>query len=605
MALTGCNSQQMEQGNLTGSSAKAIQFSGSSGSEKGSRTSIENDGADFSVSWTKRDEIGIFGRSGQKNIGDNYRYIVLPDEYVGKLCKFAPYGVDKLFEWDGSEQSFFAYHPYSTTIAGNPAEVPVKLASKQVQSTLNSSAHLSKYNFMKANPVTLSATTGKPSGAKFDFHTIFSIVNFNLKMNNSATIDVPIRSVKLISKSGNLAFNAATIDLTRAIEPDYTQIPVNITEGVGEVELTFGTELKLNKTAEQSTYMLVAAGEHDADDLTLEVTASDFSVATIVLPAVSFKSNRNYSRSYTLDINDFKLGEEFDATIDQKTYRVGEQLTFALSGTAHTVGAFTGEKYSDYAYADVDRKEYPLLNVSFKTWLMSGNQPTPLKVKYSTNFNNTLTEAAILASTWTDMSDKFTLASVCEVPPPTTPDVYQNMIVSGTYDLAPLAPTIGSLYIGFFYHVDKYVSASANGRTMAYISDFKVEQKYKDQTTIVVDEAKDEIKLVNGVSYDSDGTKPAYLTYAGVPRMFRFTSSYQPTSNREAYGITIPISRSTERNVGKDTPTSLKQAADEMPATYTHTYTTAGTYKVVLVGQSETFMGVKKVVKEFTITITE
>lgn len=614
VVLASCKSDRLDTLGGESGSANAIVFSGSSGSGKSSRTIVENNGTDFSVAWTKKDEIGIFGRSGQKSIGDNYRYAVLPDEYTVNLCKFAPFDIDKMFEWDGSEQIFSAYHPYDKSAGTNAASMPLKLDPKQVQDELNLSAHLSKYSFMKANPVTLSASQGKPKGTNLVFHNIFSIVEFKLKMNSSTSIAVPIKSIKLVSKSVNLAFNGGTIDLTTAIEKDYTTLPVTITDGSKEVELSFGKETTLTKADGQSLYMMVLAGEHLDDDLSLEVTAIDNSIATIELPAVTFKSNRNYTRSYTLALADFKQANEFDASIDNTTFRVGENVTFNLDGTADKVGFFSGEKYSEYAYAATDRKEYPQLDMSFLSQLQSGAQPTPLKVKYSTDFSGTATESDILAATWTDMSDKFVLATTIESTSPTKAADFVKMVNSGKYDITSLVPASGSLYICFFFHVDPYVTALANGRTGVYIANFMIDQSYKDLKSPQLEESKTTVSLFAGASYATaspvDTNLPTWYDSkvdGGVtlPTMFRFFSTFQPKTAREAYAVSIAINRGEERNVGKDLPTEVKKSTDPIPATYSHKYTKPGTYKVVLLGESTTLTGDKQVVKEFDITITE
>ncbi len=80
------------RGRRTGS---VFRFGGAS-----TRTSVEagTDGR-LAISWTEGDQVGIYGMSNGRSIGNNYTYIAAPFEEEPSRCSFSAEDPSKIFTW--------------------------------------------------------------------------------------------------------------------------------------------------------------------------------------------------------------------------------------------------------------------------------------------------------------------------------------------------------------------------------------------------------------------------------------------------------------------------------------------------------------------------
>ena len=601
--LAGCSQDNLSGEDPAAGDPRAVRFTGCG--TPLSRTSVEADGNEIEITWTDRDQVGIFGRGGYT--ANNYAYTAVPDERNASNCVFTPSDASYMILWTGTEQNFYAYYPYDKNAGGSPEALPVTLPAEQVQSAAGSTDHLGGLGFMKAAPASVVPSGSGSAGAALQFHNLFSIVELRLKMDASAGVEVPVKQVKLVSTAADLAIVKGTVDLTAPIEEGYTSLPVAVEEGSRSVTLTPETMPALDADDFQSLFLMVAPGTHPDGSLTLEVTAVDNSVDKVSLPGITFKSNRNYAWEETLSLDDFQGADPFTASTSATECTVGEELIFDLGGVADSIAFFSGETFNDYQYAKKDRIVFPDILVSFKNALQSGTQNKPLKVKYSTDFNGTYDEESILAASWTDISDRFTISddnsSTVSL---NSAKEYGRYVSSGEVDFAPFFESEDKpVYLGLFYHIDAYVTELDNGRTGAWITGFQVDERYKEERQTQFTQSEETIHIVEGASYRTESSHCQWYQTPTLPtpNMFRFWSTFKPTSDRDAYAVTQPIVRGEARNVGPDLPVTVKETSEEQPAQYGYTFSQPGTYKVVFVGVSTTLLGQKEVVKEFEITV--
>ncbi len=434
---------------------------------------------------------------------------------------------------------------------------------------------------------------------------------------------VPVKQLELVSEAADLTVPAGTIDLTQA---DARQA-ITVEDGSRSATVKFETYPGLNKNGYTSIWLVVAPGLHPAGSLRLELTAIDNSRNAFTIPeAVEFKPNRHYVREYELSIDGFVQADVFDAEIPVLECKAGEPLTVKMTGVAEKIDFWSGEEGHDYAYSDKDRMQEASMSLNFKMLLNSGTQRRPAKVKYSTDFDGTMTEAGILAATWTDVTDEFDMTTyIYGTDTKTTVGATTVPHDAGTVDCTAWFTGEGrSCCVAFFYTVEKndpaYVDPDTGtkekGRTYFYLHDSWVRAAYKSESSYTeiyrqtYTEGNTTDPTMPIVVLDSnfgaeDGTNPVRkFAYGGYTSVIRLGAVFKPAVDKHSWLVLPKLVRPEAKNVGKDSPIVVKGAADVQPATYEYLFTQPGTYEVAIVGTVPTLAGEKKIVKQATVTVT-
>ena len=609
-------------------SGEPVRFSASGVS---TRTSVEagTDGC-LTISWAEGDQVGIYGMSDGRSIGNNYTYVSVPFEEEPSRCSFSAEDPSKLFTWKHeTAQGYYAYYPY-TQVEGRELSAtthPFSLPAAQTQSAANSPEHLARYGLLTAQPVEIAASDEAHGGVQFNFSNAFSIVELRLKMTADCPIEtVPLKQIRLVAESGNLAIPTGTIDLTVPIGSD-PELPVTVEEGSPEVVLGFDGSFEVGKEAYVSAYLLVAPGSHAAGSVRLELTAIDNSIrSTTFSEAISLLPNHHYTKTFDLSLDEFEPVDEFEAELPVLTCKVGEPLTINMKGMADQVDFWSGEEGHDYAYSEKDRIQEANMSMNFSMLLGSGTQRSPLTVKYSTDFDGTMTEEAVLAATWTDVTSLFDLATAIYgtditsegITPTTPPHNVGNVNCSDWF-----TGESNSCYIALFYHIDKYdasykdpvTGTAGNGRTFVYIHDMWVRAQYKSEPTYTELYRQEYVDGETNPAYptvilgstfgDEDGSNPLRVfAYTNYPYVMRLGAAFRPSVEKNSYLVLPRLERPAAKNVGKDQPFVVKTANDPVPSSYEYVFTQPGTYEVVVVGVMQTLAGPKEIVKEATVTVT-
>lgn len=588
----------------------------SSGEITQTRTVVGKEEEALTVAWDAGDLVGIYGSAEARSLGDNFPYEVQEINEENGACVFRCVNPGQAFQNPVRNNIYYAYYPYDEDAGTSPEAVALSLPAEQYQSAAGSTENPANLGFMKAVP---TAITDPAAGVNFEFHNVFAIVELKLRMNAASSMNsVPIRSIRMSSSSTDLVAPQAEIDLTAPVETGYSVLPVTVKEGGRSVILTFSETAQLTKQ-DGSFYFVVLPGSHPAGDITLEITAIDNSVNTVVLPGdVEFRSNRHYAKSVELALDGFKQKEQFDVTPAVRTVKAGEPLQFDFSGKADGIVFWSGEEGHDYEKSDIGGTLEASVFLDFGSLYVNGCQRNCGSVRYSTDFNGIYDEASVKAATWTDVSSQFILPpwiSGTSAPNVTDPEAnaYGTPYDSGTVDITSWFHDYETpVYFAFFYHVDKsdanFVdekTGKPNNRTIWDLYYCRVSKSYPGDSKPSVFfrfEGADQssVELVMPASWNASNPCAKNTTAAGQ-KVIRMTEANKPSGNRDAYCITHAIYRPAAQIISSDTGITVP-AADEG---YAYVFANPGIYNIAFVAAVSTLAGNEEVVKRFEITVTE
>lgn len=583
----------------------AVRFSG--GYPAGTKASYNDKGEDLDLLWQAGDRVGIYAVGG--NPGNNYEYRA---ELEGKSssCGLKAAYEYSVLKYSSEPQTFYAYFPFDRNSGDDPSSVPVNLPSYQGQTRSGDLSHLSSLLFLKAVPVCSGTEEDAEKDVALEFHCPNSVVNFIIKTDSE--IAIPVKKVRLVSKTADLSYPSAFIDLTSDILPGYESLPLDIVEGAREVTVGFDEYPELKAGSDCSVWMAVAAGKHDKGDLALELTAIDNSVCTAELPSVQLKSNRNYIYELSVNIGDFVQPNPFEINAGPLEINAGESIHFDISGGSDALEFWSGEKYHDYAYSEKDRIENAGVFMTFKHAMLSGNQPDNITVRYSNDFSGIMTENEILKANWKDVTNRFALSKeIGSGSNPNSKEDYGKYSDCGNINVTDCIPEGESAYFAIFYHADKYVASLDNGRTSSWITGWKITGKYEGETQEELwsmeqrTDEKQSFSLIEGASYEGERIHCGVYPSDDAPTRwhFRFFSTYKLSSDRDAYAVAdCPVERPV-RNLGPDSPVVLQEKGGVTPAVWDYRFDTPGKYEVVFAVTCQTLSGPVKKLIRFSITV--
>jgi len=552
--------------------------------------SAVGEGGSINVSWSQGDTIGIWCSTSGRG---NYPYMASPQKEDASRAVFDAVNEGMMFLYSGTPSTYYAYYPYNEGNDNTPV-MTFRVPQSQVQAAAGDPSFLGGVQPFRSAPVNVS---GSDAQASFAFTPVLSTVHLALKMDEGETIAIPVRRVKLVSKTAALSSCVVTLDLTKE---DSSPVAV---DGNNEVTLGFTTLPVLDKEAASDIWLAVLPGKHE-NGLICEVTAVDGSVATKSLPAVTFSGGNSYSCPLSFSVSDFVNLNPFDIIPSSLTAQAGVPVSFAFQGSAASVDFWSGEKFHDYEYKERERVEVSPLNVSFKHAISAGTQNNHPLLKLSHDFNGTMTEENILAATWEDISGNFTFATEnlgTDNPITTNIATYEKYFVdSGEYDISSYLASGGAAYLAFFWHADKYDADIQNTRTVSYITRFCVGDWEMSAGTLSLVWDNDKW---SGVSASNT---PAWQTPKNtVPNYpaFRFMSEFRPASERDAYAVANEPFVADVNQWGYDTPLAVQGETEPTPAIWRYTFETPGVYEVVFEASCPTLSGDNTEIRKFTITV--
>lgn len=584
--LAGCTMAEPEASVQSGNNGSLVEFVARTGDQ--TKVSVQMGEETPLLAWEEGDQIGIYDLA--EDASRNYCYNVNLTENATE-CTLAPESVKEAYYGTEEEQNFYAYYPYDGEAQSKACEFPVVIPRAQIQAANDNIDHLRDINFMVAQ-----TTVTDGGAAALVFESVFAYVQLSLTLEQDA--NVKVKQLRLKSTSAPLATEQGSIDLTSG-----SIVPIT---AESEVVVAFTENIVLNATDAQKGYLMVLPGKHAEGALSLEVVALDNSVATYPLPAVTFKSNGFYQHSQTVSVEDFVQSTPFDVAAESLTGKVGEPVNFTISGVADAIDLFTGEEGHDYELRNTDKYVFESLTMSFNTGYVNGDDINPelLRIKLSQDFSGQYTEEDVLAATWTDITERFTL-------PEAVTSSSSNYTESGVVDITPyMGDATKECVIGLFFRVTGIPAdekVSGHGRTQVFVSQFRVNSVAEDGTTTsLIDNANAKnATMVLGDEYANDQEKnyPQFKNNSTLGNYAWFSSMFQPAEHMYAYMITNPVAP-LYTNLGPDKPIVVQSATDAPIEGYSYIFNEAGTYEVVFVAYGTSLTGEPtEIVKSFTITI--
>ncbi len=290
---------------------------------------------------------------------------------------------------------------------------------------------------------------------------------------------------------------------------------------------------------------------------------------------------------------------DFNVTSSSFTYNVGDSASFDFSGNPNFITFYSGEFGYRYEYRNrISATGKPLLK--FTSALGAGSQESSLHLMVSKNFTGIVigdtvaTAVNIAAATWTDITDRATLAKNA------------TALSSGSIDLSDFASDGKPMFIAF-----KYVASSGSIQNKWTITGLTVTNNLPDSSVYTI------ANLV--------ASSTAIATnYAGVntfsPGWFAFptintlnwvivdgssmvitgaATAAAATTNAEAWAIMGSLDL---QKVTPDVGIAVK-SINAVVNSYGYTYSKAGTYTATFVGTNETAKDSKESIKQFTIVV--
>lgn len=261
-----------------------------------------------------------------------------------------------------------------------------------------------------------------------------------------------------------------------------------------------------------------------------------------------------------------------------------KNVTFSCEGDAKFVSFYSGELFREYAFKDGRTLNYSSLQMSFTTTVQFGTHPNQLSVMASTDFSGNYTVADVNAATWTNITDRFALATTVGS---TTP------FPSGTKDISDLKVEGKPLYIGFKYNFNPAFGTQNNWR----IRSLSITGQSNIGLQTLANQANAGWAIINGGPADN----PTRSQIETGP-VINLRSNGDNVSITEAWAVTKGFNTS-KANLGPDRPISIKIYVDKPITEYTYQYTSSGEYTVVFVAQNSTIAEQSSVVRTLKIKI--
>ncbi|MDN3619578.1 DUF5017 domain-containing protein [Polaribacter undariae] len=275
----------------------------------------------------------------------------------------------------------------------------------------------------------------------------------------------------------------------------------------------------------------------------------------------------------------------------KQSIAVGEEVEFTIENAPNFLSFYSGEFGKEYQYRDRTNIE-GTVNMSFdcaQNYQNGTSRSNPgLSIQYSTDYDGSGTAAAIAASNWTDISDKFIL-------PTNRTYEWTN---SGIGDITDLAAEGQSVYIAFKILAEGKTS-EGNRQGEYRFNNFVIDLSVAGKTTTlpVTDLESTEWQTVN-VQGSGDANTNEWIWWSNDFFRMNGTSAY---FTNEDWLITDKINLTA---VLPDQAISLKSYSERLES-FKHIYSEAGVYTVTFVGNNTTVYGNEEDVKELTIEVLE
>ncbi len=278
---------------------------------------------------------------------------------------------------------------------------------------------------------------------------------------------------------------------------------------------------------------------------------------------------------------------DFDASLSTETIKVGEEMSFNLTGNANIITFYSGELGKDYQYRDGRPLSLSAPMVSFSSDAWYGTQRDQISILVSTEFNGDYSaenvNSSFMAGEWIDISHAF----------PLTENTGTRQTVSnGPFDLSSII-TDAKKDIYFAY---RNLTSTAGNPTQWTFSRFLITANtLLGQQTLVDQKTADwQLAVLATPGQTNTGTTPSSSVW--FPR----------NTNKNAIVHNWIITKKidfADKDLGPDIGTPIKSYADPQLTELKHTYHQPGTYIASFLASNVNANGEVKVVKQVKVVV--
>jgi len=274
----------------------------------------------------------------------------------------------------------------------------------------------------------------------------------------------------------------------------------------------------------------------------------------------------------------------FDVKTSKLEYNKGDSVTFSINGYADIISFYSGEPGKEYRYKDRIESADAKLNLNITTQVLYGAQADNLHLMYSTDFNNTYSTDGIKAATWTDITNRFTLCSAAA-------GAVGVATVSGDVDLSDLPVSGKPIYFAWKWIGQESTSAALGGRTWR-ITVFNLFNKTPGGNASIASVTSAgwlAVDVLNAANKWTIQTTTPFLFFAPA-------STLLPSEDWAISRALFPTA------VTPDAGTGIKGYLDKVKD-FKYAFNSPGVYTVTFIAKNTNNLGLKEIVKEFTITV--
>ncbi|WEK18060.1 MAG: DUF5017 domain-containing protein [Candidatus Pedobacter colombiensis] len=277
----------------------------------------------------------------------------------------------------------------------------------------------------------------------------------------------------------------------------------------------------------------------------------------------------------------------FNVNTAKQEYKVGEIVTFSISGYADLISFYSGEPGKEYRFKDRIESEDSKLKLRISTQALYGSQTNNLTFWYSTNFNDTYTVEGLKAATWKEITNRVKLSTY-------TGGSVGPIEQDSEVDISDLPVSNTPIYFAFKYEGWESATAALGGKTWR-IHGFDLYNIATDGRRTDIATAKSPqwiaIDVVNPVNKWTFQNVAPFMIFAP-------NSTLLPSEDWAVSRAFLP--NATKPDVGVGIKDYLKPMRD-----YKYTFTKEGKYTVTFVGKNVNNLGEEAVVKTLTIVVTK
>lgn len=264
---------------------------------------------------------------------------------------------------------------------------------------------------------------------------------------------------------------------------------------------------------------------------------------------------------------------DFDVSANKTSIKVGDTVTFKISGNPEQLTFYSGEKgnaYENRERTNVDAK--PIM--SFTSYMQFGAQTNTLAVLASTDFNGVYNQSDVESATWTDITAQLVLSTGA------------NNTASGDIDLTSFKSD-KPVYIAF-----KYTGTTGSTQRTWTIKDFKI------NSITTTGDAFSITKLADA-GWQRVNFNSSPRSWAFTATQLQFAGGTATVASNLGWAITKPLFLT---KVSPDRGVALKNSSTRITE-YKHVFTSAGTFKTTFIGANVNVYGSNSSLKALDITV--